>query len=225
MWAAGGACGKSCAAAAQHASSACVMPAANIFAMQPNQVLCQLTGCLPPFPTVERAEEALSWTSVAILFIFVVELVVKLAVFGPSYFLGSWVQLLDASEAGWCRVGCCEYPGTARQGLQGGLCFCGWVIIISVWRMPGQAVTTNPAVATSTRDLHSCAHGRPAPPAAAVVVASLTLELALKGVASEAVGSGRLLCVVLCPSCHCCVWLQAGCSETGLQLVGNAAAS
>ena len=45
---------------------------------------------------VETAEEALSWTSIAILSLFTIEQLVKLAVFGPRYFAHLW-HALDAT--------------------------------------------------------------------------------------------------------------------------------
>lgn len=46
-------------------------------------------------PAVERAEEALSWTSIAILSLFTIEQLLKLAVFGIQYFFHIW-HALDA---------------------------------------------------------------------------------------------------------------------------------
>lgn len=76
---------------------------------------------------VETAEEAFSWTSIAILSIFTIEILLKLFVFGVSYFK-NWLHFLDAAIIITSLILECVLRGIAQETVS-------LLIIFRLWRL------------------------------------------------------------------------------------------
>ena len=152
--------------------------------LHPNSFACR-PACLPCLPP-----QALSWTSISILSLFVIELAARLVVWGHRYFTQSW----------WCGPSARLRRGAAQRACE---------------QRPPQRAARLPAPGPLER-LTPCLHRVRTHPCrhsfdAVVVVTSLTLELTLKGIAQVRRGKLRcaaLRCAALRRAVRCCAVLR-----------------